>query len=187
MTSILITTQDHLTDATQTKSLKVNPAAATGRLKTWAQMGVNLSKDSYVKTVRIDETDLDAESKIARPNNYCYVQISKLTTEIALTGNSFSVDIPLSSIASDVSYLDIKYRAGDCDIVTKAHWIGEQELFRVGYHSPEFPVAVGNKSCVIAAIAFTREVQTIFGILHIDENEKYQALDLPITINITEG
>lgn len=69
-TSVIITTQDHLTDATQTKALtNVNPATADSDLKTFAQMTAALSKDTFVKAVRIDETDLNT-TKEPRVNSF---------------------------------------------------------------------------------------------------------------------
>ena len=58
-TSLVITTKDHLTDETQTKTItNINPQAANSDLKTFAQMTAALSKDAFVKATRIDKTEL---------------------------------------------------------------------------------------------------------------------------------
>ena len=58
-TSLVITTKDHLTDETQTKTItNINPQAASSDLKTFAQMTAALSTDAFVKATRIDKTEL---------------------------------------------------------------------------------------------------------------------------------
>lgn len=60
MTSIIVTTADYLSGNLQQTSLTyVNPNADNSKLKTFAQMTAALSKDSYVKTTRVDKTELD--------------------------------------------------------------------------------------------------------------------------------
>ena len=68
MTSLIISTKDHLTEAAQVKSLtNINPEVSAANLQTFAQMTAALSADSFIKAVRIDETALDGSAKIARP------------------------------------------------------------------------------------------------------------------------
>ncbi|MBD3878232.1 MAG: hypothetical protein SR1Q5_00900 [Quinella sp. 1Q5] len=59
-TSLIVTTNNYLSDNVQQLTITdVNPNAVANDLKTFAQMTANLSKDSYVKTERIEKSDLD--------------------------------------------------------------------------------------------------------------------------------
>ncbi len=60
MTSIVISTIDHLTDAVQTKTISnINPNVADADLVAWVKMTDALSKDSLSSLERVDRKSLD--------------------------------------------------------------------------------------------------------------------------------
>ena len=62
--SLIVTTEDHTTGNTQQKTITdINPQANDAHLKAWSQMVAGLSKDSYVKSDRVDKRNLDTDSK----------------------------------------------------------------------------------------------------------------------------
>lgn len=93
--SLIVTTEDHTTGNTQQKTITdINPQANDAHLKTWGQMVAGLSKDSYVKSDRVDKRNLDTDSKPDRTLT--------LTLGGSYTFNlaQDSIDIPLSAIDS---------------------------------------------------------------------------------------
>lgn len=93
--SLIVTTEDHITGNTQQKTITdINPQANDAHLKTWGQMVAGLSKDSYVKSDRVDKRNLDTDSKTGR------------TLTLTLGGTytfdlaQDSINIPLSAIDS---------------------------------------------------------------------------------------
>ena len=72
--NLIVTTLDHNTGKAQQKSiLSLNPNAADEHLKTFAQMTVALTKDTYVKTDRVDKRNLDTDVKPGRGINSFWV------------------------------------------------------------------------------------------------------------------
>lgn len=183
MTSILITTQDHLTDAVQTKSLKVNPAAATGRLKTWAQMGVNLSKDSYVKTVRIDETDCDEQKTPLE------------ITNVAIGGQSFNVvdgvcnvNLTTSQVVSNGSISMVIGGVFVSYLNEVPVWTSDDSEVR-SFTVSRAGTGTGNNNRLTLVVFFTagRVAQSNSAHLLIPASETYDEDHIQFNFTITEG
>ena len=61
-TSLLVYAKDAVTDNVQQKTLtNVNPEASNAALKTLGQKMIGLTRDRYVKSQRVDLTELDHE------------------------------------------------------------------------------------------------------------------------------
>ncbi|MBQ3444252.1 MAG: hypothetical protein IJG33_13515 [Selenomonadaceae bacterium] len=59
-TSLIIQTEDHITGSAQQMTVTdINPNATNANLLTFAQMTAGLSKDTYVKSARVDKVELD--------------------------------------------------------------------------------------------------------------------------------
>ncbi|MBR2775199.1 MAG: hypothetical protein IKD73_09470 [Selenomonadaceae bacterium] len=95
--SLIVTTEDHTTGNTQQKTITdINPQANDAHLKTWGQMVAGLSKDSYVKSDRVDKRNLDTDSK---PDYNVIISTTKIDMS---TGNN-----GFGAISNDASTVDI--------------------------------------------------------------------------------
>lgn len=98
--SLIVTTEDHITGNTQQKTITdINPQANDAHLKTWGQMVAGLSKDSYVKSDRVDKRNLDTDSKTGRELTL-KIQNAQTSTvsNVPLDLSQDTFDIPLSYI-----------------------------------------------------------------------------------------
>lgn len=186
MTTLIITTKDHLTDANQTKSLKVNPNADSAKLKTFAQMMVAMSKDNYVKTVRIDEADLD--------NPKPQIPITSMDVGTAQgTYPTFTIDNPVINLT--ISNFTISNKSVHVRIFMP--YLGNAPV--ISYSSDDWGIGyarygmaansgTANNAWTFRVDCTAESIQPQSFVLHIhfDETAQYAAFDLDVTVNITE-
>ena len=192
-TSLVITTKDHLTDETQTKTItNINPQAASSDLRTFAQMTAALSKDAFVKATRIDKTELDTTKPARTITSFKYSK--------TVNGAAASLDVPSDGIInialSEVrtkcilfilkTPYDVAPRLLDFSSSSNAQFASAEYHF-LGYSSDSsawnLPIAThqdysARQDVTAGVVSFT---------LHFDETDEFAAYNKPITINITEG
>ena len=186
MTTLIITTKDHLTDANQTKSLKVNPNADSAKLKTFAQMMVAMSKDNYVKTVRIDEADLD--------NPKPQIPITRMDVVTAQsTYPTFTVDNPVVNLKiSDINATTkiLQTRIAMPYTFAAPVLTFDSENWTMGYarYGMHANSGTANNTWTLGAACTAESIQPQSFVMHIhfDETAQYAAFDLDVTVNITE-
>ena len=109
MTSIIIETQDYLTDKVQQKTIDhVNPDASSANLVTFAQKTAALSKDSYLKTTRIDKIDCDSDVDTRTQRNIVWRYYDTATRTIDDINQPAT--LPLSTISTNREFnLQLKF------------------------------------------------------------------------------
>lgn len=191
-TSLVITTKDHLTDETQTKTItNINPQAASADLKTFAQMTAALSKDAFVKATRIDKTELDTTKPARTITSFKYSK--------TVNGAMASLDVPSNGIIN-IAVSEVRVKCilftlkTPYDVApqfrnlssTSNATVASAEYHFIGYSNDSsawsLPIAThqdysSRQDVTAGVVSFT---------LHFDETDEFAAFDQPITINITE-
>lgn len=105
-TSLIIQTEDHITGSAQQMTVTdINPNATNADLLTFAQMTAGLSKDTYVKSARVDKSELD-NSKPAPPIQYILCDGDKF-----IENGVLNIPLKLSKLNQNAITLTIR---GDC-------------------------------------------------------------------------
>ena len=109
--NIIITMNDHISGKAQQKTITdINPAAASSKLATWGQMTAALSKDSYVKTTRIDKTECDTpKTQIAMTAMTMRVLSGNTYAPLTFDGHDATITVPLSDVRGTAPNADTTF------------------------------------------------------------------------------
>lgn len=102
--NLIITMNDYESGKEQQKTITdINPQASSSKLATWGQMTAALSKDSYVKTTRIDRTECDVV-KTARTISSV---ISVTGATVTLEGGIYKIQVPQNVVTGNPKAITI--------------------------------------------------------------------------------
>lgn len=126
MTSLIIQTQDHLTDSPQSKTItNINPAVKTADLLTFAQMTAALSSDSYVKAERLIKTELDSDSRLPFPTNFSldpyWDATQGKTTQFMITDTPNPIPFSLKSFLGSSMSFQFRFYGGNSETNRSQH------------------------------------------------------------------
>lgn len=197
MTSIVISTIDHLTDAAQTKTISnINPAVSDFYLSEWAQMGSALSKDSLASIERVDRNTLSTTAKSTRAGFFICntfengavvsgkrienldefsISLDQLTSAKSGTRWTFVVNYDTASGAEKADRVYPAYISSDADDFTPnylATWAGTGSI---------------NKAFVITCALHEKVARDITLTFHLPETDSFAPWDKTWLIHFVDG
>ena len=114
--SMIITATDVVSGNPQQKTITdINPQASDAKLKTWAQMTASLTKDSYIKSKRVDVRELDS-TKPALVSRAVYMQTP--SDQIEITDGSVQYEWSLENAPGygANNYFELRFTTPECGI-----------------------------------------------------------------------
>ena len=180
-TSLIIQTEDHITGSAQQMTVTdINPNATNADLLTFAQMTAGLSKDTYVKSARVDKVELDA-SKSA----FNVTSLTITSTVFNVVDGVCNATFGLSKFAGNNFTITISHQA--VSYMDKLPvWISDNsKMLSVGWNAHGVGSGYNNRlNCTI--FLDERKAQTVTGKLLIPESPTYGECVINFIFNITE-
>ena len=169
----------------------VNPHASNEKLTTLGQMLNSLTTNTYQTTTRIDKVNCDTETKTQRT----ITTFNVTSTGVQITDYTQPVSVPLSKVNTKgsgysfaLTYRDNSTAQVGCAMPYLKNFSSSDyetlKMYSVIWYCDLYSAAPSSWS--ISVYLNEKAVGSFTATFHVDEDDNYTALDIPLTFNIVD-